>query len=178
MVTGWKDDPLTLVDELKFTPMMCTPAAEGVQGKFAMPFTVGMDALMPCPSKRNAAVPGGWFALRIAVRTVGVPTFNCPGNAREMMFTAVEMVDCPTALVEAPKDELLGVKFAIRDATPVEPGVHVKVARELVDVPTGFTAAVAMMFCDGKSRRVMVPVGASDPAGAATVARTEIAVFT
>jgi hypothetical protein len=94
-----------------------------------------------------------------------------------MVLTADDTTDWPTVLVEAPKAPVSGVKLATNDAAPLPVGVHVNVARELVDAPTGLTALVAMMFCDGKERRVMVPVGAIPPAAAVTVARTVTAVL-
>ena len=76
MLTVWLDVPLNPPVELENSVLIVwTPEAVGVQDAAIPPVeSVGVEPMIPIPSKKNDALPAGIPVPVCAPRIVGVPT--------------------------------------------------------------------------------------------------------
>ena len=89
MLTVWLDVPLKPPVELEnWVLIVWTPDAVGVHEAATPPVeSVGVEPMIPIPSKKNDALPAGTPVPVWAPRMVGVPTYSTGGNRRATVTT-------------------------------------------------------------------------------------------
>jgi len=145
MLTTWLETPLKRPSALENSVLMVwTPDAVGVHGAETPPVElVGVDPMMPMPSKKNDALPPVTPVPVCAPKMVGVPTFSTGGNRSATVTTSVVKAGWAVSPLEAKKAGEAGTKDGVTVSPPV--GVHCTFAVDVV-LLIGLSVPVPITF--------------------------------